>query len=91
MHKKVSQYLSSFLPNTSVAINGYPIRHPRLQPPFNTHAHISQTSKYKLFVLLNIINMQSDDLTSIIKNVDNTSLSEFKKTTKPYYAKYIFV
>ena len=84
MHKKVPQYLSSFLPNTSVAINRYPIRHPRLQPPFHTHAYISQTSKYKLLVLLNSINIQSDDLTSIIRNFDNISLSEFKKTSKSY-------
>ena len=79
MHKKVPQYLSLFLPNTSVAINRYPIRQPRLQPPFHTHAYISQTSKYKLPVLLNSIKMHSDDLTSIIRNVDNISLSESKK------------
>ena len=58
MHNKV--YLSSFLPNTSVALNRFPIRHPRLQPPFYTHAYISQTSKDKLPVLLNSINMHSD-------------------------------
>ena len=84
MHKKFPQYLSSFLQNTSVAITRYPIRHPRLQPPFHTNAYISQTSKYKLSVLLNSINKQSDDLTSIIRNVDNISLSEFKKTSKSY-------
>ena len=84
MHKKVLQYVPSFLPNTSAAINRYPIRHPRLQPLFHTHAYITQTSEYKLPVLLNSINMQSDDLTSIIRNVDNISLSELKKTSKSY-------
>ena len=62
----------------------YPIRQPRLQPPFHTHAYVSQTSKYKLPVLLNSIKMHSDDLTSIIENVDNISLSESKKTSKSY-------
>ena len=46
--------------------------------------HIFQTSKYKPPVLLNSINMQSDELTFIIRNVDNISLSEFKKTSKSY-------
>ena len=46
LHNKVPQYLSSFLPNTSLATNLYPIRHPRLQPPSDSHAFISQTCKY---------------------------------------------
>ena len=41
MHNKLPQYLSSFLPNTSVAINRCPMRSPRLQPPFHTNAYIS--------------------------------------------------
>ena len=84
VHNKVPQYLSSFLPNTSLATNRYPIRHPRLQPPFHSHAFISQTCKYNLPVLLNSINNQSDELTVIVRNVDNTSLSGFKKATKSY-------
>ena len=43
VHNKVPQYLSSFIPNTSLATIRYPIRHPRLQPPFHSHAFISQT------------------------------------------------
>ena len=84
VHNKVPQYLSSFLPNTSLATNRYPIRHPRLQPPFHSYAFISQTCKYNLPVLLNSINNQSDELKVIIRNVDNTSLSGFKKATKSY-------
>ena len=84
MHKKVPQYLSSLLPNTSVAINRYPIRHPRLKPLFHTYAYISQTSKYELPILLNSINLQSDELTSTIRNGDKISLSELKKTSKSY-------
>ena len=71
--------MSTILPNTSLATNRYPIRHPRLQPPFHSHAFISQTCKYNLTVLLNSINNQSDELTDIVRNVDNTSLSDLKK------------
>ena len=53
LHNKVSQYLSSFLPNTSLATYRYPMRHPRLEPPFHLHAFISQTCKYNLPDLLN--------------------------------------
>ena len=56
VHNKVSQYLSSFLPNTSLATTRYPIRNPRLQLPSHSHAFISQTCKYNLPVLLNSIN-----------------------------------
>ena len=84
VHNKVPQYLSSVLPNTSLATTRYPIRHPRLQPPFHSHAFISQTCKYKLPVLLNSINNQFDELSVIVRNVVNTSLSGFKKATKSY-------
>ena len=84
VHNKVPQYLSSFLPNTSLATIRYPIRNPRLQPPPHSHAFISQTCKYNLPVLLNSINNQSDELTVIVRNVVNTSLSGFKKTIKSY-------
>ena len=84
VHNKVPQCLSSFLPNTYLATNRYSIRHPRLQPPFHSHAFISQTCKYNLPVLLNSINNQSDELTVIVRKFDNTSLSGFKKATKFY-------
>ena len=71
-------------------MNRYPFKHPRLQPPFHTHAYISETSGYKLPVLLNSISMQSDELTSIIRNVDNISLSYFKKTSKSYMLNSIY-
>ena len=82
VHNKLPQYLSTFLPNTSLATNRYPIRHQRLQPPFHSHAFISQTCKYNLSVLLKSINNQSGEITVIVRNVDNTSLSEFKKNNK---------
>ena len=87
VHNKVPQYLSSFLPNTSLATIPYPIRNPRLQPPSHSHAFISQTCKYNLPVLLNSINNHSGELTVIVRNVDNTSLSGFKKATKSYLLK----
>ena len=79
LHYKVPQYLSSFLPNTSLATNRNPIRHPRLQPPFHSHAFISQTCKYNPPVVLNSISNQSDELIVIVRNADSTSLSGFKK------------
>ena len=84
LHIKVPQYLSFFLPNTSFATNQYLIRHPRLQPLSHSHAFISQTCKYNLPVLLNSINNQFDELTVIVRNVDSTSLSGFKKAIKSY-------
>ena len=32
-HNKVPHYIAAFLPNTSIAINRYPIKRARLQPP----------------------------------------------------------
>ena len=84
LHNKVPQYLSSFLPNASLATNRYPIRHSKLQPPFHSHAFISQTCIYNLPVLLNSINNQSGELIVIVRNVDNTSHSGYKKATKSY-------
>ena len=84
MHNKVPQYLSSFLPNTSLATIPYPIRHPRLQPPSHSHALISQTCEYNLPVPLNSISNQSDELTVIVRKVVKTSLSGTKKATKCY-------
>ena len=83
-HNKAPQYLSSFLPNTSLATNRYLIRHPRLQSLFHSHAFILQTSKYKLPVLHNSINNQSDDETVIVRNVNKTSLSGFKKKQQSF-------
>ena len=84
LHNKVPKYLSSFFPNTSLATNRYPVRHPRLQRPFHSHAFILQTCKYNLPVLLNSISSQSDELTVIVRNADSTSLSGLKKATKCY-------
>ena len=36
-NNKVPSYLTSFLPNTSIARERYPIRNPRLQPPICSH------------------------------------------------------
>ena len=84
VHNKVPQYLPFFLPNTSLATNRYPIRHPILHPPFHSHAFISQTCKYNLQVLLNSINNQFDEMSIIVRNVDNTPISGFQKATKSY-------
>ena len=84
LHNKVSHYLSSFLPNTSLATNRYPIKNPSLQPPFHSHYFISQAYKYNLPVLLNSVNNQLNELTAIIRSVDITSLSGLKKAAKPY-------
>ena len=62
-----------------------------MQPPFHLQAFISQICKYNLPVLLNSINSQSDELTAKVRNVDNTSLSGFKKATKSYLlSKYLY-
>ena len=58
-NNKVPSYLTSFLPNTSIARERYPIRNPRLQPPICSHEYISKTCKYRLPVLLNSINNNS--------------------------------
>ena len=91
LHNNVSHYLSSFLPNTSLATNRYPIKHARLQPHFHSHYFISQANKYNLYVLLISINNQSDELTAIIRNVDITSISGFKKINKTLSALQILV
>ena len=41
-NNKVPSYLTSFLPNTSIARERYPIRYPRLQPPICSHECISK-------------------------------------------------
>ena len=55
-NNKVPYYLTSFLPNTSIARERYHIRNPRLQSPICSHEYISKTCKYRLPVLLNSIN-----------------------------------
>ena len=39
-NNKVPSYLTSFLPNTSIARERYPIRNPRLQPPICSYEYI---------------------------------------------------
>ena len=51
VYNKVPQYLSTFLPNTSLATIRYPTRYPRLEPPTHSHVYILQTCKYNLTVL----------------------------------------
>ena len=43
-NNKVPSYLTSFLPNTSIARERYPIRNPRLQPPICSHEYILSIS-----------------------------------------------
>ena len=47
-HNKVPHYIETFLPNTSIAVNRYPIRQARLQPPLYAHEYISKTCKHRL-------------------------------------------
>ena len=54
-NNKVSFYLTSFLPNTSIVSEPYSIGDPRLQPPICSHECIYKTCKYRLPVLLNSI------------------------------------
>ena len=60
-HNKVPNYITSFLPNTSIARERYPIRQPRYQPPLHAHEHISKICKCRLPVFLNSINNNSHD------------------------------
>ena len=78
LHNKVSQYLSSFLPNTSLATNRYPISIQDCNLLF-IRMFFSQTCKYNLPVLINSISSLSDELTDIVRNADSTSLSGIKK------------
>ena len=81
-HNKVPHYIATFLPNTSIAINRYPIRRARLQPPLYVHEYISKTCKHRLQVYLNSINSNNNELTRIISILDKISLSSFKNRIK---------
>ena len=81
-HNKVPHYIATFLPNTSIAINRYPIRRARLQPPLYVHEYISKTCKHRLPVYLNSINSNNNELTRIISILDKISLSSFKNRIK---------
>ena len=81
-HNKVLHYIATFLPNTSIAINRYPIRRARLQPPLYVHEYISKTCKHRLPVYLNSINSSNNELTRIISILDEISLSSFKNRIK---------
>ena len=65
-HNKVPHYIATFLPNTSIVINRYPIRRARLQPSLYVHEYISKTCKHRLPVYLKSINSNNNELTHII-------------------------
>ena len=80
-NNKVPSYLTSFLPNTSIARKRYPIRNPRLC----SHEYISKTCKYRLPVLLNSINNNSvvaAKINEAIANIHNNTLLKFKSVIK---------
>ena len=81
-HNKVPHYIATFLPNTSIAINRYPIRKARLQPPLYVHEYIPKTCKHKLPVYLNSINSNNNELSRIILITDKISLPTFKNRIK---------
>ena len=86
-HNKVSNYITSFLSNTCIASERYPIRQPRYQPPLHAHEYISKTCKYRLPVFLNSINNNScnfDRLSNIIDEINNTTPVKFKNVIKGY-------
>ena len=86
-NNKVPYYPTSFLPNTSIARERYPIRNPRLQPPICSHEYIFKTCKYLLPVWLNTINNNSVIAVKIneaIANIHNITLPEFKSVIKSY-------
>ena len=88
-HNKVPNYITSFLPNTSIARERYPIRQPRYQPPLHAHEYISKTFKCRLpvHVFLNSINNNSydfDKLSNIIDGINNITLAKFKNVIKGY-------
>ena len=88
-NNKVPSYLTSFLPNTSIARERCPIRNPRLQPPIHvcSHEYISKTCKYRLPVLLNSINNNSlvaAKMNEAIANIHNITLLKFKSVLKSY-------
>ena len=65
-HNKVPNYITSFLPNTSIARERYPIRQPIYQLPLYAHEYISKTCKCRLPVFLNSINKNSHDFDKLI-------------------------
>ena len=81
-HNKVPHFIGTYLPNTSIAVNRYPIRQARLQPPLNVHEHISKTCKHRLPVCLNSINSSNNELARIISITDNISFSIYKNRDK---------
>ena len=86
-NNKVPSYLTSFLPNTSIARERYPIGNPRLQPPICSHEYISKTCKYRLPVLLNSINNNSvvaAKINEAIANIHKITLLKFKSVIKSY-------
>ena len=83
-HKNVPFYIASFMPETSIANERFPIRQPRLQPPLRAHEFISKTCKYRLPVFFLIQSENFDKLRNIINEIDNVTLVKFKSVTKSY-------
>ena len=84
-HNKVPNYITSFLPNTSIARERYPIRPPRYQPPLHAYEYITKTCKYRLPVFLNSINNNSHDfdkLSNIINEINDITLANLKMLLK---------
>ena len=81
-HNKVPHYIETFLSNTSITINRYPIRNARLQPPLYVLEYIPKTCKHKLPVYLNSINSNNNELSRIISITDQISLSSIKNRIK---------
>ena len=69
-HNKVPNYITSFLPNTFIARERYPIRQPRYPPPLHAHEYISKTCKCRLPVFLNLINNNSHDFDKLSNIID---------------------
>ena len=83
-HNKVPHYIVTFIPNTSRAINRYPIRQARLQPPLYVHENIPITCKHRLPVYLNTTNSSNNELTLIISILNKISLSSYKNRINIY-------
>ena len=81
-HNKVPKYITSFLPNTSIAKERYLVRQPRYQPPLHADEFISKTCKCRLPVFLNSINNNFHDfdkLSNTIDETNNITIDKFKK------------
>ena len=80
---KVSHYIETFLPNTSIAVNRYPIIDRLDCNLLCMYMNTSpKTCKHRLPVYLTSINSNDNELTRIISITDNISLSSYKNRVK---------